>query len=935
MNNSDSRQLISSATSLVDTSPQAQSAIQQAESLLREDKQESTSLQYPSQSFWGSGAFAGLQSPPQQTSLRHRQSSSNDALRAFGNMNGPIADAVPKQPFPQELYSSSSTSTDPSSFPRNVSAPEFDYSAGQRVVNGTGVPLGSASSRPPAPNAFGTVPQASSLSYSYPHLSNGSGPLPGSIQTTGFMPPSSLSMLSPQSSTGPQVPNGLLPQLPPMGQMLPTPSLPGPTSAAQLVQLLQGMSPDKKSAVIERLQGMTMQTLPPPQSLPPPAAQPVSQPQQQSQGGALSQEDISTIFVVGFPDDITEREFQNMFTFCPGYEAATLKVPPKELSSQTVPNPVVAAAASALAGANDPYNLVTMNSGGVVVDQGNNTAATTSSSWVTGLEDPYTRQALTAAALASSGVSTGELAQQLAMAQQAQPRKQIIGFAKFKSREEALHARDVLHGRRVDIEKGALLKAEMAKKNLHTKRGVGPAQGAGATGGNGNGNGPSSYGENGVGPTANEPSPPIQNMLQEQEKGLMGSLASLNLGNGLSANDPSVNAQAPLPSHLSRQSDSPTFKQPRFDEGYLLNSGPPTANGSFANDQTAFSAFPRNAFASQTNVNPHIASGQLEGFHPLPSKPVSDVIKANALPPTNLPPPIITSNLGQRNAFNKEASPPSMQQQEADAGYMSDALSSRMSERSRSVSVSRYGGYTPPLPHEEEANVHLPAHLLQDDVLGTPQQTDYGPNIFNATDYTNAGGAPATRTPQRKMTDASATVFSPTTEVPVGSSASSAAGSVSSGGAESMSISTTSGIGPSDFARQRQGTMSSVKTTSGGGNSDPQTRTSGEHHRGRPNAADQNPPINTLYVGNLPTNISTPQQIKFLEDSLQQLFSRCPGFVKLALRQKNNGPMCFFDDVPNASKALNDMYGNTLNGLVKGGGIRLSYSKNPLGNTFL
>lgn len=32
-----------------------------------------------------------------------------------------------------------------------------------------------------------------------------------------------------------------------------------------------------------------------------------------------------------------------------------------------------------------------------------------------------------------------------------------------------------------------------------------------------------------------------------------------------------------------------------------------------------------------------------------------------------------------------------------------------------------------------------------------------------------------------------------------------------------------------------------------------------------------------------------------------------------------------------ATKALNDLYGNTLNGLIKGGGIRLSYSKNPLG----
>lgn len=41
-------------------------------------------------------------------------------------------------------------------------------------------------------------------------------------------------------------------------------------------------------------------------------------------------EEISTIFVVGFPDDMQEREFQNMFTFSPGFEAATLKVPSKD-----------------------------------------------------------------------------------------------------------------------------------------------------------------------------------------------------------------------------------------------------------------------------------------------------------------------------------------------------------------------------------------------------------------------------------------------------------------------------------------------------------------------------------------------------------------------------------------------------------------------------
>ncbi|KAI8822206.1 uncharacterized protein EV422DRAFT_495144, partial [Fimicolochytrium jonesii] len=103
-------------------------------------------------------------------------------------------------------------------------------------------------------------------------------------------------------------------------------------------------------------------------------------------------EEITTIFVVGFPDDMLEREFQNMFTFSAGFEAATLKIP-----SQT-----------------------------------------------------------------DSDDGTG----------MPNARKQIIGFAKFRTRLDALEARDVLSGRKVDAERGCVLKAEMAKKNLHTKRGL-------------------------------------------------------------------------------------------------------------------------------------------------------------------------------------------------------------------------------------------------------------------------------------------------------------------------------------------------------------------------------------------------------------------------------------------------------------------------------
>ncbi|OAD78562.1 hypothetical protein PHYBLDRAFT_90548, partial [Phycomyces blakesleeanus NRRL 1555(-)] len=101
-------------------------------------------------------------------------------------------------------------------------------------------------------------------------------------------------------------------------------------------------------------------------------------------------DDVTTIFVVGFPDDMMEREFQNMFTFSPGFEAASLKWHCKDQDDD------------------------------------------------------------------STGLSNGK--------------KQMIGFARFRTRMEAMEAVEVLSGKKIDQDKGAALKAEMAKKNLHIKR---------------------------------------------------------------------------------------------------------------------------------------------------------------------------------------------------------------------------------------------------------------------------------------------------------------------------------------------------------------------------------------------------------------------------------------------------------------------------------
>ena len=49
-------------------------------------------------------------------------------------------------------------------------------------------------------------------------------------------------------------------------------------------------------------------------------------------------------------------------------------------------------------------------------------------------------------------------------------RRQTIGFARFKTRQDAINAKEQLQGKRIDVLSGNTLKAEMAKKNLHTKR---------------------------------------------------------------------------------------------------------------------------------------------------------------------------------------------------------------------------------------------------------------------------------------------------------------------------------------------------------------------------------------------------------------------------------------------------------------------------------
>lgn len=148
-------------------------------------------------------------------------------------------------------------------------------------------------------------------------------------------------------------------------------------------------------------------------------------------------------------------------------------------------------------------------------------------------------------------------------------------------------------------------------------------------------------------------------------------------------------------------------------------------------------------------------------------------------------------------------------------------------------------------------------------------------------------------------------------------------------GSSGMASPPMSGLTSPRNAGSMQNPTATVSST-GMGNMGPNAtyQLAGQHyqrHNYPPvNPADQNPPCNTLYVGNLPIDTS--------EDELKAMFSKQRGYKRLCFRTKQNGPMCFveFEDVSFATKALNDLYGHPLHNSVKGG-IRLSFSKNPLG----
>ncbi|KAG0324516.1 hypothetical protein BGZ99_001711 [Dissophora globulifera] len=464
-----------------------------------------------------------------------------------------------------------------------------------------------------------------------------------------------------------------------------------------------------------------------------------------SNGG--QQEEISTIFVVGFPDDMQEREFQNMFVFTPGFEAATLKIPNK---------------------------------------------------------DQQEDDALT---LGVNGVN---------------PRKQIIGFAKFRTHQEALQAITVLSGRRVDAEKGSLLKAEMAKKNLHTRRGLSNELIASSL--------------STVTAAVTMPPTPI---------GINGTQSGTN------------NSKLPYPMQ---------------HRGSLA--------GSAAYD--AFHSVPGNPALPSDLLTPNEYASSYDFY-------------ADVYAPNNLASLSFTESFGGRHQQ-------SLQQQHHQQNQQHSELSSSFLGRQSAFDLNRVdplsmgsfsnnigglagsiSGSFPTSISSSFTNRHIG--------LGGSQRFNKGFLDMDNDIPTTTSGYLSKSIPAHTERGFNSVLLN----------------------SEELPNPRFQGL-PINTAAAAALASSSV----------PSPSVASPGFRPPVNPGDQNPPCNTLYVGNLPMNTS--------EDELRALFSRCVGYRRLSFRTKSNGPMCFveFENIDCATQALNDLYGNPLSNSVKGG-IRLSYSKNPLG----
>ncbi|SPO47791.1 related to WHI3 - involved in regulation of cell size [Moesziomyces antarcticus] len=582
-------------------------------------------------------------------------------------------------------------------------------------------------------------------------------------------------------------------------------------------------------------------------------------------------EEITTVFIVGFPDDMSEREFANMFLFAKGFEASTLKIP-AGLGSAAPNGRMPDVNGPVPSGPGGPYQAVNMPgfdpTGGMApgwedqnLSLGLNRA---------GVNDAFSPLA----GVPGMPNALGSANNQSAMA--AGKIKQIIGFAKFRTRADALEARDALNGRKVDAEKGCVLKTEMAKKNLHTKQ------------------------------------RPV--------------LAAPGFPEG---------ASGPLPPSSSVGGPPPPFAiggpfDPRA--GQQLN-GPPSQAGPFG----PFAKGP-GGFEPFTANGPSTTPGDLLSPHEMFGGP-------DFFSPGNNP--ALRSSIGGASAMDHQAR----------STGPTTASQTQQQQSQGSIGPDKWGGSMGPIdyygPESGPGPIGAPGRGLQ----GGPASSLQAQSGAQRPDWPAVGSPPpglysaaasAPRPPFARQGSRGVGPIGGATQdqgPATGAGATTSRSDEGSKAENNHSNSTASSTSQEDAQQQSASVVTrfgSLKLNSppagddgpaAGGVRPPQQAPSPDlpSPTGRNVVGDNHPPVNTLFVGNLPSNASSAV-LSQIEDQLRAVFSSCRGFRQFSFRLKSNGPMCFveFEDVHTASKAMSELNGHSLGGAIKNGGIRLSFSKNPL-----
>lgn len=541
-----------------------------------------------------------------------------------------------------------------------------------------------------------------------------------------------------------------------------------------------------------------------------------------------------------------------MFTFSPGFEAATLKIPNKELTAYgSGAGQMRPSYSQGYQGSNDPYNLVTVNQGGVVVDGGRDG---TTASWPAAPTHDESH-------FVQSGATMP-------------PRKQIIGFAKFSSRSEALAARDVLQGRRVDAEKGAVLKAEMAKKNLHTKRGVGQVSLPGMT-------------------SLLQGSGMTSDMISN---GLAGMGSPTSAGEALGPRDREL---GPLGTMGRRERFMSTDEDPGRDgrRGDLMGMmsglnqyGTRGPRERAEDDERERERAKRELRLRQAN------SSAYEAFHSVPSHLIRSqdaTLSENGASYNGLN--ALSHSLSDGTGMSAPSNPWGMPTREAMANGLNGIAARRQ--------VMPFGSYPQRPPSASQSSV--------------PDQDVFPSSASRSTSSSQSGLSDPEHTPHTNPDSA----LSPPTEfyLPAGLSRSRGRSPSTESqqlhGDQSQSSEANGAVLQMGNEQEIAQVMSDLAIGTEVGSTSPDLPSPTSNASSGNRNADQNPPvssrspsykgatcpnlftqINTLYVGNLP---ASPTQAGYpsshLEDGLRDLFSQQPGFRKLCYRQKSNGPMCFVE----------------------------------------